>query len=226
MAASLQELATRTRPVSLAGDERLPVVDALARLLPGGGLRRGSTITVTGSTSLALALLVAATAERSWCAAAGLPALGLAAAAEMGVALDRLALVPDPGAANWATVTAALLDAFAVVLVSPPARMRPADARRLTAKARERKAVLVSVGKWAEGADVRLSVAASRWEGLGNGHGHLQRRRVDVIAQGRGAAARQQQIQLWIPDGDGRISVAEQTAVETDVPSRRLSVAG
>lgn len=35
----------------------LPVTPALAELLPGGGLRRGSTVSVSGSTALVLALL-------------------------------------------------------------------------------------------------------------------------------------------------------------------------
>ena len=52
----LREAALRevTRPVSLAGEQVLPVLPALQGLLPGGVLRRGSTVAVVGSTSLAL----------------------------------------------------------------------------------------------------------------------------------------------------------------------------
>lgn len=143
----------------LAGERLLPVVPALESLFPGGGLRRGSTVAVTGSTSLALAVMAGPSAAGSWCAVVGLPALGLVAAAEMGVALDRLALVPAPGP-EWPAVVAALLDALDVVMVGAGPWVRPADSRRLVARARERGAVLLVVGGW-DGADVRLSVAGA-----------------------------------------------------------------
>src|SRR5258705_3116245 len=92
------------------GDRILPVLPELRQLLPAGGLRRGSTVAVTpGHTSVLLALLVAASAAGSWCAVVGLPSLGALAAAELGIAMDRLALVPHPGA-EWPAVVGALLD--------------------------------------------------------------------------------------------------------------------
>src|SRR6476660_8273685 len=100
----LEELAQRARPVVLSGDERLPVLPALEPLLPGAGLRRGSVVAVSGSTSLLCALLAGASQAGSWCAVVGLPDLGLVAAAGLGVALERLALVPDPGS-QWPVVT-------------------------------------------------------------------------------------------------------------------------
>lgn len=74
----------------------LEVDASLAALLPRGGLRRGETVTVVGSTSLALTLLSRAPGERAWCAIGGVPTLGLAAAAEAGLDLERLALVARP----------------------------------------------------------------------------------------------------------------------------------
>ena len=196
------------RPVSLAGGRVLPVLPALAGLLPGGGLRRGSTVAVAGSTSLALALLAGPSAAGSWCAAVGLPSLGLAAAAEVGVAVGRLALVASPGT-DWAAVVAALLDALDVVLVRLPERgVRAVDARRLGARARERGAVLVPLGLW-DGSDVRLSVTASAWEGLEEGSGHLQARLVEVVAEGRGAASRPRRARLWLPSADGTVAAAD-----------------
>lgn len=197
MAFALRELAGRTQPVSLARERLLPVLPALERLFPDGGLRRGATVGVAGSTSLALALLAGPSAAGSWCAAVGLPCLGLAAAVEMGIVLEHLALVPAPGQ-GWPAVVAALLDAFDVVVVRSPAGVRSAQARRLGARARERGAVLVAVGGW-EGADLRLSVVAGGWEGVGEGHGHLRARQVEVRAEGRGAAARPRQARLWLP---------------------------
>src|SRR5581483_11245519 len=63
-----------------AGERMLPVRPELRRLLPGGGLRRGSTVAVRdgaapGSVSVLLALLAAASAAGSWCAVVGLPTL-------------------------------------------------------------------------------------------------------------------------------------------------------
>jgi len=63
----LAENARRARPVSLAGEQILPVLAPLAPLLPDWGLRRGSTVVIVrpgsdssgGATSLALALGVA-----------------------------------------------------------------------------------------------------------------------------------------------------------------------
>ncbi|HEX4703670.1 MAG TPA: hypothetical protein VH352_16190, partial [Pseudonocardiaceae bacterium] len=87
----------------------LPVRAELADLLPLHGLRRGSTVVVRGSTTVLLALLAEATAAGSWAAVVGMPDLGLLAAAELGVAMPRLAVVPKPGA-NFGDVVAALLD--------------------------------------------------------------------------------------------------------------------
>src|SRR5439155_174136 len=71
--------------------------------------RAGRPVWSAGATSLLLALIAAASRAGSWCAVVGVPALGVAAADGLGVALDRLALVPYPGP-DWATVVAALLD--------------------------------------------------------------------------------------------------------------------
>lgn len=191
----LRQLAGRGGQVTLAEDRILPVSGPLQSLLPDGGLRRGSTVSVVGSTSLALQLAAASSAAGSWTAAVGLPSLGAVAAAEVGVVLERLALVPKPGE-QWATVVAALLDALDLVLVRPPHRVRQADARKLTARARERGAVLVPLGPW-DGADMRLEVASARWHGVGHGDGHLQGCRREVVATGRRAAARERRAVVW-----------------------------
>jgi hypothetical protein len=145
-------------------------------------------------------------------AAVGLPDLGIVAAAETGIALERLALVPAPGPSAWTAVVAALLDAVDVVLVRSPPRLPPAQARRLAARARERGAVLVPVGAWSQPADLRLAVTSSTWQGLGQGHGHLQARRAEVTISGRGAATRERRFLLWLPSPDGTITLLEQDA--------------
>ena len=77
-----------------------------------------------------MALLAAASAGGSWCAAVGLPDLGAVALADLGIDLGRFALVPSPGPA-WAEATATLFDGIDAVLLCPPFPPRPAMARRL-----------------------------------------------------------------------------------------------
>ncbi|MDQ3980206.1 MAG: hypothetical protein M3314_11745 [Actinomycetota bacterium] len=210
----LEELAGRARPVALARDRVLPVHPPLEPLLPDGGLRRGTVVDVPGSTSLALALLAGASATGSWCAAVGLSSLGLVAAAELGIALDRFPLVAaPPNLDEWAWAVAALLDAVDVVLARPPRPIDAPRARRLAGRARERSAVLVvtngaATGRWPEGADLSLSVIRAAWEGVGQGHGYLRARRVDVVAEGRGAASRPRRVSLWLPGPGGGVAAA------------------
>lgn len=200
--------------LGLAVERALPLASHLEPLFPGGGLRRGTTVVVAagadaaqGATSLALALAAQASATRSWCAAIAFPELGLVAAAELGVDLTRLALIPHVPTSQWTNVVGALVDAVDLVLVRPPAHLRQGDARRLTARARERGAVLIPVlgrseigrGPWAEGADIRLRIVSTTWDGPGAGEGQLQHREVVVAAGGRGAAARERMVSLALP---------------------------
>src|SRR3954462_1057384 len=115
----------------------LPVHPALGSVLPGG-LRRGSTVQVSGSISLLLALLGTASQSGAWCALVGFPLISAQAADEYGVDLTRLAVVPDPGT-GWTTAVGALLDAVDVVAARPP-RLVPGDIRRLTSRTRTREA--------------------------------------------------------------------------------------
>lgn len=185
----------------------LPVLPELTALLPGRGLRRGSTVAVAtgspapyGGTSLVLALLAEASRSGSWCAVVGVPALGLLAAADIGVALERLALVPHPGP-EWATVVAALIDGVDVVVTAIPGEVTASVASRLAARARQRGSVLVPYGRW-DGADLTLQVVRGMWEGLGQGRGRLRRRELTILARGRGSAARPKEVKVWM-SGDG-----------------------
>ncbi|HEX5594511.1 MAG TPA: hypothetical protein VFX61_00585 [Micromonosporaceae bacterium] len=201
-------LARLVRPASEpdpAGAHRvLPVLPELAGLLPSLGLRRGATVAVAasrpayrGDTSLVLALLAEASRSGSWCAVVGVPDLGVVAATEVGIALERLALVPDPGP-EWASVVAALIDGVDVVVTAVPTAVSASVASRLAARARQRGCVLVPYGRW-DGADVTLRVVRGGWDGLGQGRGRLRRREVTICARGRGAAARPKEIRVWLP---------------------------
>ena len=223
--ARLRTLVDRTRPVTTADQRVLPVLPALEGVLPDRGLRRGSTFQVTGevgATSMALALAAGPTRAGSWAACVGLPELGWAAAAEAGLSLAHLAVIRSPRE-SWATVTAALVDAFDVVLCGLDHAPSATEARRLTARARERGSVLVVVGgrtagagparrAWPAAADVELSVRASEWSGIGEGRGRLVHRRLSLEVSGRRRADRPRRVDLWFPGPSGIALVQEDAA--------------
>ena len=210
------------------GSERfLPVLPELRGLLPGGGLRRGATVAVgcspVGGTTVLLGLLAGASRAGSWCAVVGVPTLGAAAAAELGVALDRLALVPNPGP-DWPTVVAALLDGVDIVVAAVPGPVAAPVASRLAARARHRGSVLVPYGRWS-GADVTLDAVRARWHGLGAGRGRLRGRQLTVTARGRGAAGVPRRAEVWLPRISGApppVPVAEPEAPEVQPPPLTL----
>ena len=113
----------------------LPVPAGLRQLLPDG-LRRGSTVAVTSSVSLLLALLGPPSAAGAWTAMVGMPAISAEAAVEAGIELERLAIISPPrredaragpgGPPSWTTAVGALLDAVDVVVARPAPPRRPA----------------------------------------------------------------------------------------------------
>lgn len=167
----------------IPGAKALPLDDEVAGLLPGGVFRRGTVVSVEGSTSLVLALIARASREGSWAAIVGLPHVGVVSAARRGIDLSRLALVPHPGA-EAAAVAAACVDGMDVVVLGPRLAMSDADRRRLAARARERGAVIVSIGPH-PATHVALRVLRSEWSGLGAGEGRLRERTLTVARSGR-----------------------------------------
>jgi hypothetical protein len=197
----------RHRDDVLPGAGVLPVLPALADLLPAGGLQRGSVVTAGDWGLLSLALAAGAAAAGAWCAITGVPALGVRAAADAGLDPGRMVLIPDPGR-NWPQVVASLLDGFDIVLLrpagQPPAQLR----RKLEATARRHASVLLVAGDW-PGAQARLVVSGEEWTGIGAGHGRLRARKVLVTAAGRGAGERPRSRWLWLPGPDGTVTAAE-----------------
>lgn len=221
----MEDRAVSGRPVAApeADGRVLPVAAPLAGLLPAGGLRRGSTVAVSagpGATSLLLALLAEASAGGAWVGVVGHPDLGLVAAAEAGVRLERLALVPHPGA-DLLAVTSALVDGLDVVAVSGAERagMRPADRQRLAARARQRGAVLLALGPW-PGADVELGCSDVEWQGISAGSGRLCSRRARVQLRGRGVAPGGRRAHLLLPAAGGAVETAAGPDTVTPLPAR------
>jgi len=154
---------------------------ALQQVLPAG-LRPGSTVEVRGSNSLLLAMGAAAMAHERWIALVGLPHLGVPAAAEAGVALQRTVVVPSPGA-RAAEVVAALIEGFDVLVLGAGRQLRDRDRRLVLARLRSRGAVLLSTN-W-PGSDLQLVAHTQHTTGLGQGWGAVAERRVELLAGGR-----------------------------------------
>jgi hypothetical protein len=200
-------------PGEAVPDAVLPVLPALQGLLPGG-LRRGSVVATGPWGLLCLALAAGASAAGAWCAVVGLPQLGVAAAAGAGLDPGRMLLIADPGP-GWPQVVASLLDGCELVLLRPPDRPSAQMRRRLEATVRRFGGVLVVAGDW-DGAQTRLLVAHQEWAGIGAGHGRLRARRAQVVADGRGAAARPLARWLWLPGPDGAVTIADEASASRE----------
>jgi hypothetical protein len=226
--AQLRTALASTRPVVLAEQRRLPLLQAFQEVFPEGGLQRGSIVHVSGTvgaTAVALAIAAGPTQAGSWVACVGVDQMGWAAAAELGVQLQRVAVVQTP-ASSWATVTAALVDSFDLVLCGSQHAPSAQDARRLAARARERGSVVMLIGgetpglprsarPWPTLADVELCVVDAEWFGIGHGSGRLRQRRITLDVRGRRSMSRSQRLELWLPDISGGIVRAEQVRATT-----------
>jgi hypothetical protein len=215
-------------PITLSGQRTLAVPELLQPLFPWGGVQPGTSVAVAGhgSWSLALAIMAEALGSEGWLAVVGVPDLGLSAAAELGVRLDRVLMVETPSVAQWPTVVAALLEAVQIVAIAPGDRVGSRDARRLTARAREQGSVLLHLDgarSWPTTVDVSLTTQAGGWEGLGDGHGHLRCRRVMITSSGRRGAAAGASVDVLLPGPNGRLAPAVSGA---DVLAFRRETAG
>ncbi|MDO5723959.1 MAG: hypothetical protein Q4P33_06120 [Flaviflexus sp.] len=157
-----------------AGDPGWHVPEPLAPLLTA--LTPG-VVTVTGATSLALALAGAASAEGAWVAALGMPHLGWGAAAEYGLDLARTATIADPGPVPAETL-AALADGFDIILAGNLG-LTVREERRLEARLRSRSATLITE-HW-QTASRPLSATC---EPVGCSDGHLTHIRLVIATPG------------------------------------------
>jgi hypothetical protein len=180
--------------------DSLPALGEVIRLKTGGAY-------AVDSPSLAMALMAGPSQAGEWSAVVGAPEFGLEAAADFGLALERTIVVPAPGE-HWLSVTAGLADMVSVVLVKPSSPVTEHQAERLRSRLRQKDAALICWGSWPR-CDAEVSVLASSWSGLGQGHGHLQGREVEVSVRRGGAPARR--TALWLPGVDRRVSVRDES---------------
>lgn len=170
-------------PIDVVDEQPGPI----SELLPGGTLPAGAASVITGSTSLLLTALATSQRSDQWVGVVGMPDLGYLAAASAGIALERVAVVPDVDG-QGALVVAALLDGVSYVVVGPRVRLTVAERRQLLARARERGSALVSTTAW-EGAALGLEVTAHRWSGPELGRS-LRQHEVEVERTAAGVPAR------------------------------------
>ncbi len=189
----LAALAERVAPLAMARERTLPVAGEFVELFAERGLVRGRSFACSGpaATSLALALAAPAVASGSWLATIDVPTIGLDAASEFGVVLERVVAVctgdlPDQQAARWPDVVAAAADGFDLLITRVPGGVSPAAVRKVATRVRQRDVVMLVLGDpGALTCDGVLDASTIAWEGLGDGHGHLQHRQLVVEASGR-----------------------------------------
>lgn len=170
--------------------EQLPIPGVLADLMPGGGLARGSVVSVDGARSVLVAMIAAVTAAGGYVAVVGHPHLSLHAAAEMGADLSRIATVNGAPGFDPVEAAAVLLDGLDLVVVGlggmsvPPSRSRAVMARARAKGA----ALVVTDGRWS-GTQASLTAQVADYRHLPFrhlGHGRIAGMSLSVQVRGRG----------------------------------------
>lgn len=220
----VEQLRQRLGPVTLSRDQLVDVPDPLLPLFPFGGLQRGSLVGFggAGSWSVAMAMTAAATGRNGWAAIVGIESLGLVAAAELGVDLNRLLVIESPGAHRLAAVIATLLESVEVILVQPSRPIGTQAGRRIKAKAKEKGRVvfdLEGAHHWPHAPDLVLTGKAEQWQGIGDGHGYLHLRQVHLNAQGRRSASQARSLSILLPGPTRALEPAPTPASASDSDS-------
>ncbi|GAC69868.1 hypothetical protein [Gordonia soli] len=130
-------------------EDVLPVPEALADVLPHGGITRGGVVSVSGARSVLLSIIASVSGSGGQVGVVGLPHLNLLAAIEMGAEVGRIATVPNPGV-DPVEVATVLLDGMDLVVLGlrgvsvPPARSRVVMGR----VRKQSAALMVTGGRW------------------------------------------------------------------------------
>jgi hypothetical protein len=214
----------QTTPV-VAGEDLVPLLLPLQQALGVDGLRRGSTVLLGGeegfgATSLALALLAKATTDGMWCSIVGPPDLGLVAAVELGVDLERLVVVAAPRV-RAATAIGALVEGCDVVMLRLPLAMTRTEMLRLGARARQRRVLVVLLSDprsravaWPEAPDITVQIRSSVFYGIESGSGRIAGRRVEIETMHRRSGGLQAPVALWLPAVTGELRLVDQSEMD------------
>ena len=180
----------------------LPVSPDLRAMFPEGGLVRGRTVLCGGDAAVALALRIVSqpTQAGSWLGVVGVHNIGVQAASEQGVALQRVVFVqPATSRAEWVSTIAAAADGFDVLMLEVPHGITVADARRVQTRIQSRRNALVLIGATQKLAlqsvfqpDVVMDTTTTQWNGIERGSGYVQSREVCVTVSGRRVPKAQQ----------------------------------
>jgi len=202
----------------------IPTHPAIAALLPGGAMRAGAVYSLGPSAALTIAMLAEPSRAGLWTAVVGMPDFGVEAAHEAGVRLDRLVLVPRPGE-HWISAVGVLAEVMGVIAVRAPRGASPGALDRLGARLRQHGCALIVTGSSMPG-DVRLTVDASRWRGIGRGHGLLAERELTIRASA--GAGRPRTATLHVPEPEveetGLAEVLTNAVLTNAVPAGAVPV--
>jgi hypothetical protein len=213
--------ATRARE---RAETTAPVDDALAPLLPDGGLVRG-TATEVGDAGLLIQLAARPAAQRDiWTAVVDIPDLGDQAAISAGMPRERLVHVLD-SRDKFADVLLALIPAFQLVICRPPAGMPERTAARLASHLRTHGTVLLAYDTHWPGAQLRLDVTDRLWRGLGHGWGQLTERQVRIVCTGRRTRGRSRTAELLLPDDRGKVRRPAELVFQSNRSARPAAAA-
>ncbi len=234
----LAEQVQHIAPTTLAREQLLSVPEVFHGILPSGGLQRGWTVRLEGSASaraLAWGLLQEVTTSGRWVAAVNVAGISLAAAAELGVAIERVLVIQNVQPDQWSAALGALVGAVDVILFdSPRHRVRPSEQRKMASRCRERGTVLMELGAGPVGQNVRqartgqlqydvsFAVNPIAWEGLGSGYGHLTTRRVEVAVSGRRSSGCQRRGRFELPTPDGKLKCLDQEPSPIERPQLKV----
>jgi hypothetical protein len=216
----------QTTPV-VAGEDLVPLLLPLQQALGVDGLRRGNTVLIggeegSGATSLALALIAKATTDGMWCSIVGPPDLGVVAAVELGVDLERLVVVASPRT-RAATAIGALVEGCDVVLLRLPLAMSRTEMLRLGARARQRRVLVVLLSDprsravaWPEAPDITVQIRSSVFSGIESGSGRIAGRRIEIETVHRRSGGLRAPVALWLPAVTGELRLVDQGEMERD----------
>jgi hypothetical protein len=146
----------------------------------------GTVAQISGSMSALWAVAAAALGPEDWAVIAALPAAGLLAAAQAGLALNRTVVVPDLGACP-PRVLAGLIDAFGLVIAGKLS-LQASYRRRFEARLRFNGSKLITTGQWG-GAKVVVDVDQTDCADLGEccGLADLPRLGYQLVCRATGA---------------------------------------